>query len=261
MGSVNPEDALMRFRTAWLSAIALAWEDSTFRGHLLSDPKAALSTIGGFQWPWDGIVDLKVSEDKKFVWKDSPKAGWKWPILSNPDEWLVMNVPLLPKDINDKVIADADQPSALADYYRGQPTLFGASNAPTVKSLVVTPTGPSFVGPGTDFMNFEVVLVLLISDRWKNCKKLGSTPFDPKTLKAALKQHAKKYRIPWALSISVLDDPTIRWDQQSGTWKNPTPHMLQLELPTAPQNTTSRTVALAEYNATGSEYPFTCCCA
>jgi len=265
MPNVNPEDDLMRFRTAWLRAIALAWEDTTFQDELLANPETALEGNPiGFQWPWTGTVDLTVSQDDSFVWKDTAKrgakAGWQWPKVQTPNEWLVLNLPLLPKDINGADIAEADLPSALADYYNAQPTLFGSSNAATIKAFVATTKGPTFIGPGTDFMNFEVALLLVLAERWKNRKKLKTEPVGPQSLKTALKSYAKKYSIPWALTISIEDDPTIRWDKNNGKWTAPTPHRLQLELPTVPNSPTSRTLALAEYNATGAEFPFSCCC-
>ena len=313
MAKVNPEDTLMSFRTAWLRAIALAWENPTFQNKLVRDSKKALSEIG-FRWPWNGTVDLTISQDDTFVWSDSPKRGaqpgWTWPIAKNSNEWLVLYLPLLPKNIHGKDINEAHQPSALADYYDGQPTLFGSTNdggsksapqklgpsligsgrhnarsteVPSVgdtqirrnagkaavsstrealqrgsKQLVLA--GPSFIGPGTDFMNFEVALLLLLADYWKDGDKVGSESIGSRTLAAALEGCAKRYRIPWALNISVRNDPTIRWDKKNGTWRNRTPHMLQLELPTVPTHSTSRAVALAEYNATGAEFPFSCCC-
>jgi len=268
MPNVNPEDDLMRFRTAWLRAIALAWEDTTFQGALLADPITALAGGAiGFHWPWSGIVDLSVASDDTFVWKDTSKrgskakTGWQWPKVKTPNEWLVISLPLLPKAINGNDIAEADLPSALADYYNGQPTLFGTPYAAKIKAFDFKAAGPTFIGPGTDFMNFEVALLLVLAERWKDRKKLGTKPVGPQGLNTSLKTYAKKYSIPWALSISLEDDPTIRWDKTTGTWKNPSPHRLQLELPTVPNSPTSRTLALAEYNATGAEFPFSCCCA
>jgi len=266
MPNINPEDDLMRFRTAWLRAIALAWEDTTFQDGLLADPKTALAGSPiGFQWPWTGIVDVSVALDNSFVWKDTAKrgskAGWQWPKVRTPNEWLVLSLPLLPKGVNGVDIDEVDLPSALADYYTAQPTLFGSSNTATIRAFVSRTTSPTFIGPGTDFMNFEVALLLVLAERWKNRKKLGTGSIGQQSLKASLKSYAKKYSIPWAFSISVEDDPTIRWDKSNGRWTTPTPHRLQLELPTVPNNPTSRTVALAEYNATGAEFPFSCCCA
>jgi hypothetical protein len=38
------------------------------------------------------------------------------------------------------------------------------------------------------------------------------------------------------------------------------PHTLKLYLPSKPRSLESEPVALAAYNASGAEYPFTCCC-
>jgi ribosomally synthesized peptide (two-chain TOMM family) len=254
---VNPEDDLLRFRTAWLRAIAQAWIDDKFKAKLLQTPEAALSDLG-FQWPWQGTVTLQVAEDPKFRWS-RPKGDWTWPTVKSPDEWLVLHAPLIP----DGISAEA-QPAALADYYTGQPTLFGSvDDAPTTRAVLsltaMKGISPTFVGPDTDFVNFEVALLLVIANQWK--KKSTASRLGPKQLKGLLSRYAKKYSIPWALSISVQNDETVHWNQAKRKWENPEPHELHLELPTAPANVVDRTVALAMYNATGAEFPFTCCCA
>ena len=68
------------------------------------------------------------------------------------------------------------------------------------------------------------------------------------------------YSAPWALRLLVKNDETARWDESSKEgWSALSKHELRLNLPAAPAPVADQSVALAAYNSTGAEFPFTCC--
>jgi ribosomally synthesized peptide (two-chain TOMM family) len=117
-----------------------------------------------------------------------------------------------------------------------------------------------FVPPESEFTAFKVVLVAAISKAWRDDRFKEILSIDSKLAMSTI----RGYRVPWALTFPMRPDLRARWQPPTGGqpsfWYNATPHTLKLYLPSKPKSLDSEPVALATYNATGAEYPFTCCC-
>jgi ribosomally synthesized peptide (two-chain TOMM family) len=117
-----------------------------------------------------------------------------------------------------------------------------------------------FVPPESEFTAFKVVLVSVMAKAWRDDRFKALLEIDTKLAMSTI----RGYRVPWALQFPVRPDPQARWQQPVGDrpsfWYNEMPHTLKLYLPSKPKSLESEPVALATYNASGAEYPFTCCC-
>jgi ribosomally synthesized peptide (two-chain TOMM family) len=290
----NVSGSLLDFRTTWLRAVALAWSTSKdgkdFKSDLLANPKQALENYFGFKWPWTGILDFSVTPVDEFMWIGT---DWVWP--SNQEDSLTLSLPIYPKQVTGAAIGVSERAIALADYYRARPSIFGRSSgsSPDDSSLITSAAvamnaqqagsiaqfviandplnvGPQQAPPGgylpSGFLDFEVVLTSAIAEAWENPNfaaviTTAKAP-GPSAVRAALST-IQNYQVPWKLCINVVNDPTARWTARNGitpsSWDDFTPHLLALNLPQAPPPPEQQSIALASYNATGAEYPFSCC--
>jgi ribosomally synthesized peptide (two-chain TOMM family) len=291
-------EQLLSFRTVWLQAVAQAWVDDGFKKNLM-DPggaEAALLSKFGYQWLW-GTVRFKVREEESFVWKNdrsglcshrrvavrslglpkkiSFKRHWDWAVVEQHPECLLLRLPLSADGIDPE-----DQSRALADFYKSQPTLFGNSGGaaaavaalPAPHAAAVAPqtamnrsydrleTSPyeKFIGPANEFANFQVALISFIARCWQTNRRPST---DKGLEKRLFRGVLDNYCIPWDMLLKIEHDPTTHWDRNAQTWTTPAPHELQLSLPMKPAEPRDFAVALAAYNATGAEFPFSCCCA
>lgn len=270
-------DKLTEFRTVYLRAIAQAWIDPKFRAEFLENPSRALQATFQFEWPWDSIV-LRVKAHDKFVWTGS---DWAWP--ANEEDSLTLYIPEAVKSpptssTHDPILPE-EQARALADYYKQRPSLFGTSRDSASSGANKTNTshqllqgaswefsGDSaliggFMPDARGFLNLEVALVSAMAKAWANTQ-FRRILFEDTCL--ALKS-VRGYKTPWNMKVRFQPDPAASWNagtaQTPGAsrWRVLTPHALELCLPTAPQDARDQAIGLATYNATGAEYPFTCC--
>ncbi|MDP8999037.1 MAG: BMA_0021/BMA_0022 family TOMM bacteriocin [Myxococcota bacterium] len=278
---------LMSFRTAWLRAVALAWSKDGFRTELLRDPIAALKTHLSFNWPWQGVLEFTVFEQPQFKWIGD---DWVWP--ADGEDELTLRLPLTPlaAGAQQTRLGIDDHVLALADYYAARPSIFGTTGgggstprggslvtsaaidlAPTASlsigdymlapsSIQVGGHGPppgGFVPSGGSFTDFEVVLISAMARAWENhaFAELLNTNF-PLAL-----QTIRGYSEPWRLILKIENDGSARWNKTHAPsrWEGLSAHRLRLNLPSKPNAVSDRSVALAAYNATGAEFPFTCC--
>ncbi|WP_437743725.1 BMA_0021/BMA_0022 family TOMM bacteriocin [Sorangium sp. So ce1504] len=130
-------------------------------------------------------------------------------------------------------------------------------------SIQSGPPAGGFVPDDNSFAEFNVVLLAAMAKAWIDEDFKRALKIDP----VSALQTIRGYRLPWKLSLCVEDDGAARWhppgspldkDHQS-YWDSLQPHVLKLYLPTKPSDSASEPLALAIYNATGAEYPFTCC--
>jgi ribosomally synthesized peptide (two-chain TOMM family) len=284
--TVNVSGSLMDFRTTWLRAIALAWVQPTFRKALSAAAQQALLDYFNFKWPWPGILDFSVKQADSMLWIGT---DWVWP--SNEEDSLTLYLPITAGAGIDKDY----RAMALADYYRARPSIFGRStgSSPDDSSLITSAAvalnaqqagsiaqfvmandplsvGPQQAPPGGylpgGFLDFEVVLISAIAEAWENPNfaKVITTPkkAGDDATRAALST-IQNYQVPWKLCINVMDDTHAKWIPRAGMtpsyWSALSPHALTLNLPAAPPPPEQQSIALAAYNASGSEYPFTCC--
>lgn len=263
-------DALTTFRTSWLRAIAMTW--LTGKG---DETDAALcKSLVNVPAAWDRL-QVEVHRETDFLWVGDT---WSWvespgDPKSNEDE-LCMYLPLTQK------IPEDDLAIALAEYYKARPSIFSSTfrvdpDGPLFKSTVTASPviwdlltsriayaskGPS---PGglhpnpTSFNELTIVLMSSLAKAWTNenfKKRLLQEP------ESAFK-NTRDFTIPWKMRIQICDDPGVVWDSTKKEWDftKETKNKLTLCLPMKPERGADQVLALAAYNATGAEYPFTCC--
>jgi ribosomally synthesized peptide (two-chain TOMM family) len=267
-------DALLAFRALWLRAIAEAWTNEAFKNELLHSGAAEQVLCKWFphyKWEWNGVLTLKVVDGKEMKWIGD---NWIWPVAAKNGEGLKVYVPLKPP----KNATQDQYPAALADYYRKRPSLLvsddqlsgwslgsldgslaggvaGANGSPGgAFTFAPTPKG-GFVPQGTDFANFEVALVYAMSRAWESVEFREYLQTNEKLAIAS----CHGYRAPWMLPIKIADAAELEWKQKERTWTGFRANELTVGLPQAPVELNERGVAIAAYNATGAQFPFTCC--
>lgn len=272
---------LIRFRTAWLRAVAVAWRDPKFAKELKHDAKAALLNKFQFKWPWPSALGFEVHVHEGLRWAGD---DWVWP--SDNEDSLTLHLPIS----KGRPENEAERTLALASYYAQRPSIFGIAggggSTPRGQSLMTatgfdvtdagglpmsnlllshapvrfsgnTPPPGGFTPSSGSFADFEVVLVSALAKAWNNDAFAELIQSDS-DLQIAL-QTIRGYTPPWRLILKILDDKTATWNSKTMTWTNLTPHVLALNLPDAPTAVSEQPIALAAYNSTGAEYPFTCC--
>lgn len=277
---MDMDASLMEFRTAWLRAVAQTWTDRAFHEALVSNPIGALASKFGFQWKWKDTLDFKVRSDPRFAWVGD---DWTWP-ADEAEDSLTLRLP-----IRQPAIEPGSRARALAEYYHLRPSVFGNPSATIEQSVLVpnaatplkdpnvgeTRTGTKarageiefaghqpprngFVPNASSFMDFQVVLLWAIGKAWEN-EGFAKLLLTNESLASALGS-IRGYALPWRLHIVVKDDETASFDASgSGGWKGLSRHELSLNLPAPPKEVRDQSIALAAYNGTGAEFPFTCC--
>jgi ribosomally synthesized peptide (two-chain TOMM family) len=259
-------DKLLEFRTMYLRAVAEAWIDPKFRHELTSKGGAiaALQKRFDYKWPWPRVCDLEINEaGGKYEWIDNQ---WVW--SSSLRESLTMPLPLVPEVFK---ISEVEQAAALADYYRQRASLFSddwdktGASGPT-GGLLGDASGLSgaqppggFMGSDNEYAAFKVALLAVIAKAWREPSFRETLIIDPATALHTIRD----YTLPWKFTVIVTEDKESKWlpdlgNGQSG-WRFLGKNTLSLNLPTGPREVHAWPVALAAYNATGAEYPFSCC--
>lgn len=268
-GAANLDADLMRFRTAWLRAVAYCWASADGDQHareLQSNPKAFLKTKFQFSWPWESVIDFKVQLDQGLRWAGD---DWVWP--SDREDSLIVKLPI------SNAPPEASRALALATYYAQRPSIFGTpagggsnlrssagsevgagSSGGSIRFAGTKPPVDGFTPSSGGFSDFSVVLVSALAKAWNNETFADLIRSDSKKLMAAL-QSIRGYVSPWQLILKVEDDREASWDAKAMKWTNLAPHVIALNLPDRPKAVGEQGVALATYNGTGAEYPFTCC--
>ncbi|AOK20720.1 hypothetical protein WL40_06050 [Burkholderia ubonensis] len=81
--NANPTlESMLEFQKVYLRAIALSWQDKTFKDELLKNPFEALAKYFGYQCPW--IIELEIVKPKgDYGWKSgsdgSGEGSWHLP--------------------------------------------------------------------------------------------------------------------------------------------------------------------------------------
>ncbi|WP_437279187.1 BMA_0021/BMA_0022 family TOMM bacteriocin [Sorangium sp. So ce375] len=281
---------LMQFRTTYLRAIAQAWSEQSFHDCLTQDPCKALADYFGYHWPWKDVCDLEIkAAPDQFKW-----IGHDWVWSKSLADTLTLALPLKPPSED----ADYNA-MALADFYKQRASLFSddwgtkydengpkgprwdsdntdwrRSNLGETGSDSPPPVG-GFIPDDAEFPAFKVALLAAMAKAWNDDAFRETLEVDP-----AVALHAVRgYKVPWKMMICVKEDTTSKWHAPSGPssprgeerpalarpkpkqsyWEFDEKHKLTLYLPTKPSDPKSEPLALAIYNATGAEYPFTCC--
>jgi ribosomally synthesized peptide (two-chain TOMM family) len=131
------------------------------------------------------------------------------------------------------------------------------------------PSDGHLISSGITFYEFGVALLSIIAKAWEN-EAFVTLIQNPDNFQETL-QYVHGYKPPWQLSIQIKDDENAQWcdrtpadtssskEVQPSRWINLRCPELRLALPHKPQRLEDWPAALAAYNATGAQYPFTCC--
>jgi ribosomally synthesized peptide (two-chain TOMM family) len=280
---------LMEFRTTFLRAIAEAWFDSSFRAALLGqDSIGALEArFPPYKWGWPGTCALEILECKPLdrqILNDQSQFQWiddAWVYSPDLKDGLTLYLPL----DGDK-IPERQRARALGDYYRQYASLFSDNwgiapsppsslvaetqtleklpflQTPVIGSNSAAPIG-GFVPSDEEFAAFKVALLGAMAKAWQDNSFKTMLTIDATAALCAIRD----YKLPWNMKIKIAEDTNAQWSQPSDPlaatlsfWIQRTPNILRLYFPEKPEDVRAEPMALAMYNATGSEYPFTCCC-
>ncbi|XXF77620.1 BMA_0021/BMA_0022 family TOMM bacteriocin [Myxococcaceae bacterium GXIMD 01537] len=103
---------MLDWRDVWLKAVALAWEDASFKEHLLRDARGALRERLGYELP--RFLDFKVVDHGQFP---EAQQGREWGWQGPTGEWRLpeakLTFPLPPPPTQER-----HQAVALADFAR-----------------------------------------------------------------------------------------------------------------------------------------------
>ncbi|AUX45215.1 uncharacterized protein SOCE26_066960 [Sorangium cellulosum] len=239
-----------RLRTAYLRAIARAWRDPSFLEQLVrkskDDPYGVLPFLEKeyrFRFPFN--VKFAISDDPRPQWRPNEMLGW----LADGDE---IDITLPGPPALRKVRVHDDSLTTLADaialYCQWFPSMLG-------------PPRDGVSQPPDDFAEFGVLTARLLAMMW------GDEKFKEQLLgerdARRLVQAAMGVIVHWNfnLKFSYLD-----WDefwndidyqgQPEGTI--PARVKITVNIPQNPPDDAVWPVALAAYNDTGPQYPFTC---
>jgi ribosomally synthesized peptide (two-chain TOMM family) len=156
--------------------------------------------------------------------------------------------------------------SASTDDTERTPLMRSISRVPSgTRGVAIGPQseGPigGFMPPNEDFAAFNVALVAAMAQAWHDKEFRALLLIDAATALHTIRD----YTIPWDFTIRINEDKKskwLAWTEQSGPshWAFEEKQILRLNLPSRPSQVETEPVALATYNAAGSEYPFTCCC-
>jgi ribosomally synthesized peptide (two-chain TOMM family) len=280
---------LMEFRTTFLRAIAEAWFDSSFKTALLGkDSITALEAkFPPYKWGWPGTCTLQILESKpldrqipdgqsQFQWIDDA-----WVYSPDLKDGLTLYLPL-----DGNKIPEKQRARALGDYYRQYASLFSDDwgIAPSPPSSLVTepqtmekphPLATPVIGPNSaapiggfvpsdeEFAAFKVALLGAMAKAWQDDSFKAMLTIDAAAALSAI----RSYKLPWNMKIKIAEDKEAQWCQPRDPladprsfWIQRIPNVLRLYFPDKPEDVRAEPMALAMYNATGAEFPFTCTC-
>jgi ribosomally synthesized peptide (two-chain TOMM family) len=226
-----------KLRTAYLRAIARAWIDKAYQDKLVAaseEPRGVLPMLESdfnFKFPFD--VRLAIDVKHRPIWAPRGSAnGW----FGFADEFEV-SLPGVPENAKDGA-------TVLAHYCAEFPSLLGQ--------------GWDDAEAPPDFADFGVITSRVVALSWAD-KKFAHALFDNADA-SPLIEEAMDYIIPWhfKLKFNLVSGPTAATDKYLKTyWKNFPRSKITVHLPKPPE-IDSQPIALAAYNDTGGQYPFTC---
>lgn len=223
-----------RLRTAYLRAVARAWHDPAYLELLLREsagPRGVLPLLEkeyGFVFPFN--VRLILSTDRQPIWGPNYTTGW----YGFGDEFKLY-LPAPPRRLEDRA-------AVAMQYYAEFPSLLGAA------------TDPISVAPA-DFAAFGSITVRVLALAWESelfRKSLYSND-DSRTQI----QNAMDYMVPWNFSLVMREAPGES-STDPAYWRSFPRSEITLHIPLRPETLAVEAAALAAYNDTGSQYPFSC---
>ncbi len=256
----NSEAPFPQLRAAYLRAIARSWQDPTYEKKLLeaaARPRGALDLLEedfGFRFPF--AVRFEVDVQKRPIWKPLTSRGW----VGYEDEFTVY-LPQRPREV-------ADRAAMLARYLQEFPTLLGnpmanpsaAAGAATDVEAATGLLGADAEVPSS-FAEFGVITGRLLALAWTD-PAFAERLFDGSDARGLI-QDVMDYMVPWnfQLRFRLVNEP-VSGDEDY--WKRFPRNRIRVHLPKPPQahgelaDVELQPIALAAYNDTGDQYPFTC---
>ena len=237
-----------QLRAGYLRAIARAWRDPVYMQELFRLSATPEGVLPLLQQEFGFTFTFKVKLEDRPAAPDQPRyepigtTGW----FGFADEF---NVPL------PKQPAPADELAALALYCQMFPSLLG-----------VPTDGVSEAPP--DFAAFGVVTARVLALAWRD-PKFRATLLASEDARE-LVQGAMNYVVEWNFrlkfrEVNVVASPKIAdWVVPAGVNKigivdqSDMRSIITLYFPICPLPESVQACALGAYNATGSQYPFTC---
>ncbi|HEU4410483.1 MAG TPA: BMA_0021/BMA_0022 family TOMM bacteriocin [Polyangiaceae bacterium] len=235
--SANHEAPFPQLRTAYLRAIARAWRDDAYFRRLLEasrvEPRGALTMLErdfNFRFPFD--VKFAIDDRERPRFRPILSGGW----YGFADRFDVA-LPARPAD-------PADAAAVLARYCAEFPSLLG-------KAIEADP----FVSAPPDFAEFGVITARLVALVWADPAVAGAlyAADDGR----AIVQDALDVVIPWNFTVKFVEAPGPSSDRDD-YWNTFPRSAITVHLPERPAPVEIEPIALAAYNDTGGQYPFTC---
>jgi ribosomally synthesized peptide (two-chain TOMM family) len=233
-----------RLRAAYLRSIAEVWNDPRFLEVLVhesnSNPRGALPFLErryNFEFPFN--VAFKISDKRRPLYRPIGTTGW----FGMGDEFEVY-LPAMPQN-------PAEGAAVLARYCAEFPSLLGGG----------TVTG---VAAPADFSNFGTVTSQVLALAWHN-KTFHSAIYRADDARQLI-QDTMNWIVPWNFFIKFKEVPGPG-STADEYWASFPRSIITVHMPMKPDKEslhrnevdhTVEAVALAAYNGTGSQYPFTC---
>ena len=243
---MSTSQKLVEFRTAYLRAIARAWDDGAFREELLKsdDVFRLLRRDRLFDSPWPQLELRVVKSDD--CWEPVETAGWVGGIYDQ----FVVRLPSAPRE--DRFWAEA-----LAAYYQQFPTFLGPENSFPTDAGSPLPEGLGVGGP-ENFLEFGGVILRALALGWKRPDFWRCLTHHESGL-PALREYLG-FNNPWNFNIlfEVCEDCKCKWDETESKWTHLPKNTIRMSFPNPPDCISLRAIALTSYNNTGPQYPFSC---
>ncbi len=226
-------------RTAYLRAIARAWRDPEYQEQLVRHsnefPRGVLGLLErdyGFTFPFDIKFMIDTTPMTRPRWIPVGTKGW----FGFADRFH-MFLPAQPE-------RQEDEAAVLAEYCFRFPSMLGRA------------TNDVSVAP-PDFAGFGVITSRIIALAWHN--ELFRTALYTLPDTRQLVQDAMDYMVPWNFTLTfqeaVMDKRPVVAD---AFWELFPFSQVIVNLPLQPDDVGVEAIALAAYNDTGAQYPFTC---
>lgn len=259
----SSEAPFPQLRAAYLRAIARSWQDPAYEKKLVDAvdlPRGALDLLEqdfGFHFPFAVRFDIDVQ--KRPRWEPTTTRGW----VGYEDEFTI-HLPQSPAKV-------ADRAAILARYLQEFPTLLGnptrnsgaGAGDAGGPSEVNAASGLSCAGAEvpSSFAEFGVITGRVLALAWTD-EAFAERLFDASDARVLI-QDVLDYMVPWnfQLRFRLVEEPARDDDAY---WKNFPRNRILVHLPKLPHtpcdvdDVALQPIALAAYNDTGDQYPFTC---
>lgn len=229
----NNEAPFPKLRTAYLRAIARAWRDEAYLRKLAdatSDPHGALPLLEqdfNFKFPFD--VKLVIDVTKRPHWVPIGTTGW----FGVADKFEIF-LPGVPGQ-------GEDSAGVLARYCAEFPSLLGQG------------VGAAQAPP--DFASVGVTTSRVVALTWHSAH-FAEELFGAEDARVIF-QESMDCIVPWNFNLKFQRVPGPSSDTDE-YWRKFPRSVITLHLPMPPDSADVRPIALASYNDTGGQYPFTC---